>query len=154
MMAMGESRIRAVRGSGLLIDENTKIEKSKTGRILIADSEEVNLKLLQSLFFNENYEVKTCKDGITALEAAKITAFDAILVERNAAKLDGMMMKQLLGESPLNAKTLFILLTYNKNPDIVTHANQLGIDFVIQKPVIFEEIAGLIERAMKKGGTR
>jgi two-component system alkaline phosphatase synthesis response regulator PhoP len=119
---------------------------------LIADNEEINLRLLTALFFNENYEVMTANDGIEAQKLAESMAFDAIIVERTIAKLDGMQLKQNLNQTTINGKTPYILLTYNKNPDIVIRANQIGINLVIQKPVIFEEIAGFIDRTLKKGG--
>ncbi|MFA5380537.1 MAG: response regulator, partial [Candidatus Izemoplasmatales bacterium] len=122
------------------------------GKLLIADNEEINLRLLTALFFNENYEVMTANDGIEAQKLAESMAFDAIIVERTIAKLDGMQLKQNLNQTTINGKTPYILLTYNKNPDIVIRANQIGINLVIQKPVIFEEIAGFIDRTLKKGG--
>jgi len=153
MRLTGETRIKsAARGAGMFLDDKTEIPKGKNGRILIADGEEINLRLLESLFFNENFDVKTTKDGLTALQLAKETEFDAIIAERTIPKLDGMLLKQNLNQTSVNNQTLFILLTYNKNPEIVRRANQLGIDLVIQKPAIFEEMSGLIERAMAKGG--
>ncbi|MFA7724784.1 MAG: response regulator [Candidatus Izemoplasmatales bacterium] len=153
MLSTGETRIKAASLEvGSIIDKTSKIKKGKTGRLLIADNEEINLKLLTSLFFNENYEVITAKDGIEAQRIAESMPFDAIIVERTISKLDGMQLKQNLNQMPINGKALYILLTYNKNPDIVIRANQIGINLVLQKPVIFEEITGFIDRSLKTGG--
>lgn len=153
MRAAGENRIKsAALARDLFIDETTRLENRKMGRILIADREEINLRLLQSLFFNENFDVKTAMDGLAALEMAKEMEFDAILAERTIPKLDGILLKQALNQVALNAESPFLLLTYRKTPDLVRQANQNGIDAVIAKPVIFEELVGLIRRTMKKAG--
>jgi len=153
MMITGENRIRAnTAGTGRVIDEKTAIVKGKNGRILIADQEEINLRLLESLFFNENYDVTTAKDGLEAFRFCEEIAFDAILIDRTIAKMDGMLLKQKINTSPLNNHAFYILLTYNKNPEIIARANLLEIDLVVQKPVFFEEIAGIIARSLKKGG--
>ncbi|MDD3842059.1 MAG: response regulator [Candidatus Izemoplasmatales bacterium] len=153
MLTIGETRIKAAsRSTNVIIDHTSIIKKGMTGKLLIADNEEINLRLLTALFFNENYEVMTANDGIEAQKLAESMAFDAIIVERTIAKLDGMQLKQNLNQTTINGKTPYILLTYNKNPDIVIRANQIGINLVIQKPVIFEEIAGFIDRTLKKGG--
>jgi PleD family two-component response regulator len=153
MRSTGEARIKsAAKGSGLFVDDQTEIPKGKNGRILIADAEEINLRLLESLFFNENYEVTGTKDGLTAFQLAKENEFQAIIAERTIPKLDGMLLKQNLNQTSLNNQTPFILLTYNKNPEIVQRANRLGIDLVVQKPAIFEEMLGLIERMKARGG--
>jgi len=153
MMAVGESRIKSViRKNGAFIDENTPMEPNKYGRILVADGEEVNLRLLESLLFNENFEVVTAKDGLSAWELAKESVFDALIVDRTIPKMDGMFLKQKLNQGTPNSGTPFWLLTYNKTADIVRRANQLGIDQVLQKPILFEELIGQIRRAMKKGG--
>lgn len=153
MRSVGEARIKsAALARDLFIDESTRIEDRKTGRILIADREEINVRLLESLFFNENFEVRTALDGLAALEAAKEMKFDAVFAERTIPKLDGILLKQALNQVAVNAETPFILLTYRKTPDLVRQANQCGIDAVVAKPVIFEELVGLVRRTMKKVG--
>ncbi|HRY78597.1 MAG TPA: diguanylate cyclase, partial [Candidatus Izemoplasmatales bacterium] len=106
MIAVGESRTKsAVRKVGAFVDETTPIEKNKYGRLLVADGEAINLRLLESLFFNENFEVKTAKDGLAAWEMAKDAPFDAIIVDRTIPKMDGMLLKQNLNQSTPNANT-------------------------------------------------
>jgi diguanylate cyclase (GGDEF)-like protein len=154
-MDLGENRIKAAsKGKGMIVDQKTKIVQGKTGRLLIADHEEINLHLLESLFFNENFDVSLAKDGLTALKLAEEISFDAIIVERTISKLDGMLLKQRINQNLLNDKTPYILLTFNKNAEIISRANLLGIDFVIQKPIIFEEMTGIVHRLMKKGGSK
>lgn len=151
MMSLGENRIKlgAIKGTNVIVDAQTKIDKPINGKILIVDDEQINLSLLKSLFFNLNYEIVTAKDGLEALEIIKNSAFDVIICERNVPKIDGISLKLAVNDLTNNAKAMFVLLTYNKNKDIVLRANQLGVDYVLQKPVLFEELLGFIQRFVK-----
>ena len=151
MMSLGENRIKlgAIKGTNVIVDAQTKIDKPINGKILIVDDEQINLSLLKSLFFNLNYEIVTAKDGIEALQIIKDSAFDCIICERNVPKLDGISLKLAINDLTINAKAMFVLLTYNKNKDIVLRANQLGVDYVLQKPILFEELLGFIQRFIK-----
>lgn len=151
MMSLGENRIKlgAIKGTNVIVDAQTKIDKPINGKILIVDDEQINLSLLKSLFFNLNYEIMTAKDGIEALEMVKNQAYDVIICERNVPKLDGISFKLAVNDLSINAKAMFVLLTYNKNKDVVLRANQLGVDYVLQKPILFEELLGFIQRFIK-----
>jgi len=152
LLSTGENRIKlgTIKGTNVIIDEKTTIEKSIIGRLLVVDDEHINLSLLKSKFFNDNFEVITAKDGKEALEIAKSIQLDTIVCERNVPKLDGLSLKLAVNDISLNAKTPFILLTYTKNKETVLRANLLGIDAVIQKPILYEEILGMIQRFIKQ----
>ena len=152
LLSTGENRIKlgAVKGTNVIIDEKTKIEKSIIGRLLIVDDETINLSLLKTKLFNENFEVITAKDGKEALEVIQSLALDGIICERNVPKIDGLSLKLAVNDISLNANTPYILLTYTKNKETVLRANLLGIDAVIQKPILYEELLGMVQRFIKQ----
>jgi two-component system, cell cycle response regulator len=154
MMSLGENRIKvgAIKGTNVITDEKSKIEKSINGKILIIDDEKINLSLLKTMFYNQNFDVMTALDGKEAFEIATNYQFDAIICERNIPRIDGIALKLALNDITLNAKTMYVLLTYNKNKEIVLRANQLGVDYVMQKPILFEELLGFIQRSIKSRG--
>lgn len=156
MMSLGENRIKigAIKGTNMIIDAQTKIDKPMNGRILIADDELINLSLLKSMFFNLNYEIVTAKDGTEAFEKLSQESFDCVIAERNLPKTDGLTLKLNMNDQVINAKALYVLLTYNKNKETVLRANQLGIDYVLQKPILFEELLGYIQRSIKSRRTQ
>jgi DNA-binding response OmpR family regulator len=83
------------------------------------------------------------------LEIASTVKFDAFVVAKNLPKIDGLSLKNHFNDLSLTANTYFILTTYNKNPEIIIRANRFKIDFVMQKPVIIEEVFGLIQRHLQ-----
>ncbi len=151
MMSLGENRIKvgATKGNETINDATTKLTKLFHAKLLIIDEEPINVALLKTLFYNQNFDVTIATDADSAMNQLKNVAFDAIICERNLPKKDGFVIKNTLNEMPLNAKTLFILLTYQKTKDLVVRANQFDIDYVIQKPIIFEELLGFVQRHLR-----
>ena len=47
---------------------------------------------------------------------------------------------------------MFLLMTYAKTRETVIRANLSEIDFVLEKPVVYEELAGLLRRNIRKAG--
>jgi two-component system response regulator AtoC len=134
------------KGPNSLVNDQTKEENSQHGTILIVDDEQIQRKLLSAYFFKANFLVETAQDGIEALEIAQTKSLDAIIAAKNLPKLDGLSLKNQLNEMAHTANILFILTTYRKTPDTILRANRFNVDHVLEKPLIFEEILGLIGR--------
>lgn len=152
MLATGQNRIKLVhlKGANSLVDRNVKTENLVKGSILVADDEEIQLKLIGAFFRKANFEVYPARDGKAALEIAKSVPMDAFVVSKNIPKIDGLTLKNLLNDSTFTMNTPFILLTYNKTPDTIARSNRLGIDYVMQKPLIYDEMLGIIKRFKQK----
>lgn len=116
------------------------------GDVMVVESDPLTLSIIKMFLEKNNYDVTACKDGVSALNHAKTKKFDAIIADRFTHKVDGLMIKRHLNESSINIATLFILTIQSKSVSIIEKANHLNIDFVLEKPIIFEEILGIIER--------
>ncbi|MGD9887497.1 MAG: response regulator, partial [Bacilli bacterium] len=148
----GESRIKLAPSLGFnqIIDERTKNIVLSIGKILIIDSDEIIHNVFKMAFQSINYEVMIAKNGLAGLETIQTHKIDMIICEKNVAKLDGFQIKARLNQS-LETQTIpFILTTYNKNKEIVISANELGIDVILTKPLIMEEVVGLVKRLTAK----
>ncbi len=152
LLSSGQNRIKLVhlKGANSLIDASVKTDVLLKGNVLIADDEDIQLKLLSTFFYKANFDVHLAQDGSEALEIAKSKTMDAIIIAKNIPKIDGLSLKNYLNESTFTMNTLYILTTYNKTPETIARANRLGIDFVMQKPLIFEELLGIIKRNKKR----
>ncbi len=132
------------------VDRDNIIDRISLGKILITESDPLALEIAKRFFEKNQYKVITASDGVSAVKKANEQFFDAIIVDRYAYKTDGITVKQHLNESSINMNTIYILTVQNKDVSIIEKANRIGIDYVISKPIIFEEILGLIERNIKK----
>lgn len=148
LIYLGTSRINLSHKftNNAFIDQFAVFDKMTVGNVLVVDADQLTLNIISDYLEKNNFTVTQARDGVTAVEIAKNKMFNAIVVDRYTHKLDGLMIKQLLNESSINMKTLFILMTQNKDVMIIDKANQININFVITKPIILEEILGIIER--------
>jgi len=48
--------------------------------------------------------------------------------------------------------TLYIILVQRKSVEVIRRGNELRVDYIVEKPIIFEEILGFIQREIKKRG--
>jgi response regulator RpfG family c-di-GMP phosphodiesterase len=81
-----------------------------------------------------------------ALEVVQSQKIDFIICEKNTPKMDGFQIKIKLNQTLETQNIPFILTTYNKNKEIVVTADELGIDIILTKPLIVEEVVGLVKR--------
>lgn len=130
------------------IDQYTVFDRNILGDILVVEPDQLTLNIITSFLEQKNYRVTQARDGVTAVDLAQKKLFYAIIADRYTHKLDGLMIKQHLNESSLNMKTVYILTVQNKDVTIIEKANHLAINFVVSKPIILEEILGIIERSI------
>ena len=154
LLSIGDMRIRFALDGGpsAYVDENVRIESAKTARVLVVDDDPTALSLLAGLLKADNYEVVAAADGAAGLSAWKAKGFDFVVCERNVPKLDGFSLRQEVYAGPGSGPRLFVLLTYSKTRETVIRANLSEIDFVLEKPIAYEELAGLFRRNIRKAG--
>jgi diguanylate cyclase (GGDEF)-like protein len=148
----GETRVKTAysKGQNRLIDEKTKNVFMSIGKILIVDTDEIVQNIFSNALKNNFYEVVVAKNGIEALSAFDNDQIDFIICEKNIPKLDGFKLKAKLNETPETQTIPFVLTTFNKNLAIVNTANELNVDFILTKPLIIEEVVGLVKRILSR----
>ena len=109
--------------------------ETKARKILIADDEPDILEILKFNLDNEGYEVITAKDGDEAIEKARRTKPDLVILDVMMPKKNGVEVCQVLRGQPAFNETLIIFLTAVN--DEGTHINGLetGADDYISKPI-------------------
>ncbi len=152
LLSKGTTRINLSHelGNSSYIDKDTIIEKNLFGNILIAESDPLTLSIMKSYFEESRYDVKTVSNGLDALTLAKEKKFDAIIADRYIKKVDGLTLKKYINESSMNMNTIFLLTVQSKNVDIINKANLITIDYIFDKPVILEELLGIIKRETQR----
>ncbi|MGM0435544.1 MAG: diguanylate cyclase domain-containing protein [Bacillota bacterium] len=151
---ISESRLKLERaqtaGSDLILDVKTVGDTYKEGYILVVDEDETMQNLLMLIFNRLHFEVLIAKDIYEAFETVKSTPVDAIISEINLSKLDGLQFKRWLNESHTYQSIPFIIASHHKNADIIKRCNALSVDYVLRKPLITEEITGIVQRLRKR----
>jgi two-component system alkaline phosphatase synthesis response regulator PhoP len=108
---------------------------SKKWKVLIADDEPDILEILNYNLANEGYEVVTAKDGDEALEKARRTKPDLIVLDVMMPKKTGVEVCQLLRAQPAFKETLIIFLTAVNDEGTQIRGLETGADDYISKPI-------------------
>ena len=107
-------------------------------RLLIVEDDRNALAGLQELLRQEGFRVCGVTDSRRALEAAAHETFELALCDYCLPGMNGL---QLCWELKKRQPGLtFILVTAYRHPELVHAAGQLGIEKVLGKPIILDEL--------------
>jgi two-component system, OmpR family, alkaline phosphatase synthesis response regulator PhoP len=109
--------------------------ESKRRKILIADDEPDILEILSYNLVNEGYEVVTAKDGSEALDKARQTNPDLIILDVMMPKKTGVEVCELLRLQPAFKETLIIFLTAVNDEGNQVRGLETGADDYLGKPI-------------------
>jgi len=145
---LAERRIQSIKEIGTSEIFNPKIDKKSfnEGVILLVDEDEVSLNMLLRIFKRVNYEVLIAKSADDAMDIVSKKEIDIIVSEINLSKIDGFALKQMLNETAEYQKVPFFMVSHNKTLDNIKRGNTLDVDLIISKPVIPEELIGIVKR--------
>lgn len=117
-------------------------------RILLAE-DDLNLGvLLVDYLDSEGFEVKLCKDGEIAANAAAATSFDLYLLDVMMPKLDGFSLAKIIRAKDKNTPVIFITARSLKEDKLKGY--DLGADDYVTKPFDEEELLWKIKAVIRR----
>jgi diguanylate cyclase (GGDEF)-like protein len=117
--------------------------------ILVADDEPVNLALIRRRLEWEQYRVETAEDGGQAVEAARRTLPDLIILDVMMPVMDGLQACRLLKEDPATRDIPVIFLSALDDTDTKVRALALGANDYVSKPFRVEELLARVSVAIR-----
>lgn len=114
------------------------VEKTKLGRVLIAEDGASTRKLLDAILRRAGADVVTCEDGQLAFELALEQRFDAIVLDMLMPELDGYTVARLLRAR--GCRTPIIALTANAMGGDRERCIASGCDDYLSKPIDRERL--------------
>ena len=130
---------------------------NKPRKVLIADDEPDILEILKYNLSNEGYEVITAKDGDEALEKARRTQPDLIILDVMMPKKTGVEVCQLLRAQAIFKETLIVFLTAVNDEGTQIKGLETGADDYISKPIsprVFLSRVNALFRRLNKADSR
>ena len=127
--------------------------ESRGRKVLIADDEPDIIEILKYNLEKEGYGVVTAKDGSEALDKARITQPDLIVLDMMMPKKNGMEVCELLRAQPAFKDTLIMFLTALSDEATQVKGFSTGADDYISKPVspnVFVSKVNALFRRVKK----
>jgi len=104
-------------------------------RVLIADDNPANVRILSMRLAADGYDVVTARDGEEALAVARESQPDLILLDVMMPKLDGITVCRRLKEAQETSFTPIILVTAMTEPKDIVAGLEAGADEYLTKPV-------------------
>jgi DNA-binding response OmpR family regulator len=122
---------------------------SRRGNIMIVDDNPANLKLLEDMLRQNDYDVRAFPRGRLALVAAAHEPPDLVLLDINMPEMNGYeVCQQLKSNTSLSEIPVIFLSALNGLEDKVRGFQSGGIDY-ISKPFQFEEAQARVETHLK-----
>ena len=118
------------------------------GKILIVDDEANARAALSEILHDEGYQTETAADGFKALRKLEDFQPDVILTDVKMPGLDGIaFMDKARAATP---SAVFIVMTAFGTISSAVAAVKKGADNYLTKPLEYEALSAVIERAMEK----
>jgi CheY-like chemotaxis protein len=123
-----------------------KATKSVKSRLLLADDDPAVRRMLLRLLVEEGYAVLTAADGVEAVNLARATKFDLVLLDLNMPVKDGWeAFEEISTRDPLLP---FILIT--ARPNQLFPALASGVGALMEKPLDFVKLLATIESLLQE----
>jgi DNA-binding NtrC family response regulator len=118
------------------------------GRILIVDDEANARAALSEILHEEGYATETAADGFKALGKIEDFSPDVVLTDLKMPGLDGLhFMEKAKTASP---QTVFVVMTAFGTISSAVAAMKNGAENYLTKPLDYEALRAVIDRAMEK----
>jgi two-component system sensor histidine kinase/response regulator len=125
-------------------------EGSAIGRLLLAEDNVINQKVVVAMLSSGGYRVDTVVNGAEAVRAVAANAYDAVLMDCQMPELDGYeataAIRALEGPARL---TPIIAVTAGAREEDVNRCLAMGMDAYISKPVSKDALVALVDRTIE-----
>ncbi len=145
-------RVRLAKNMGMnIVCSSSSLEhyQEEIAKILIVDTDEVNIDVLQTFLENMKYKVFTAHDGIEALAISEKETLDLIISEIMIPKMDGFLVREKLLMQSHIKNIPFIIVSHLKNDDSIQRAAALQVKHYFRKPYMLSELLGVIKNLVK-----
>ena len=118
-------------------------EKSKI--LVVEDNDFVRMQIVRYLVDAE-YDVCEAMDGGEAIEIGKSEKIDLAIVDVRMEPVDGFaFIRAMRG---INSKIPVILVTGDRNPDILETSSEWGVGAILIKPVQKDRLVSAVARSL------
>lgn len=121
-------------------------EKIPSLKVLVADDDILNQRMMQLLLKHEGHDVDVVSNGLEAFDAVKFQKFDIVLMDLRMPVMDGIEASQRIREWEKGGQHTFIVaLTAGYLPEEGQRLFEAGIDNYIPKPFEMEHLQRMLK---------
>lgn len=122
----------------------------KQNRILLVEDEIELIKIVETFFKDEGFEVRTAMNGEEALAIFSHYTPDVIISDVRMDHMDGFELLEALRKIPKGKDIPFIFLTIMDDRLSVQHARELGASDYMTKPFDVEDLLIKVNGVLEK----
>ncbi|MBL8151492.1 MAG: response regulator, partial [Blastocatellia bacterium] len=115
-------------------------------KLLIAEDNPTNVKIMQMQLRRLGYEAQFVENGQQAVEAFKNSSYSLILMDCHMPEMDGTEATVLIRQIEKEGRTPIIALTASTSDTKAEECFRAGMDDILAKPFKMEELKKIIER--------
>ena len=128
--------------------ENSTRTIRPRGRILVVDDEANARAALSEILRDEGYATETAADGFKALGKLEEFAPDVVLTDLKMPGLDGIAFMEKAKSA--SQQTVFVVMTAFGTITSAVSAIKRGADNYLTKPLDYDALSAVVDRAMEK----
>ncbi|MBS3913861.1 MAG: response regulator [Bacteroidetes bacterium] len=123
----------------------------KNKRILVADDEVFNVKLLNVLLQKWQIQFTSVSNGRDVLQALSTNSYDAVLMDLTMPVMNGYDTARNIRENPDKriSNLPIIALTASAEPEVAEHCKNAGIYFLLIKPYLESDLLETLKLAIR-----
>ncbi|QZZ19699.1 response regulator [Leptothermofonsia sichuanensis E412] len=126
----------------------SNVQGSYPGEILVVDDTVVNLKLLSTLLRREGYDVRCATSGEMALRSTQFSPPNLILLDINLPEMDGYEVCRRLKSDPATARIPVIFISALDTSSAREQAFAVGGLDYIAKPYRIQDVLSRVGRVL------
>lgn len=117
-------------------------------KVLIAEDSSVIQNLTKKILQQQDYDIKSVKNGQELLKIIEIESFDVILLDINMPIVNGIECAKAIRNmaDPVKANTPLIAITGNALNFTVDYFKSVGFNEYVQKPLNFDLLLDLVRK--------
>ncbi len=116
-------------------------------KILIAEDNDLNLKLMYDILITQGHEVDCATDGQMALDLLSSKKYDLLLLDLQMPKLSGFDVMKEIFKQKIQIKTVVVSACVMS--DEINRAKDLGCEEFIVKPIRLHEFLSTVNRVLR-----
>lgn len=119
-------------------------------RILLVEDEEELIRIVETFFRDEGFEVRTAMSGEDAVSLLDKYRPEIIISDVKMGNMDGFELLEWVRNNPPLKSVPFIFLTIMDDRDSVLRAKKLGVDGYMTKPFDVEDLLEKVQTILGK----
>ncbi|RKY93237.1 MAG: hypothetical protein DRQ13_09710, partial [Ignavibacteriae bacterium] len=123
-----------------------------SANILMVDDNRTDGLLYSKILKNitPDYSVDLASNGVEALEKIKSSPPALVITDHSMPEMDGYNLVKQLKKEGLLGKPQVIVLSTEMDRNIIEDYNELGVEYVFQKPVNLRSFKQAVEKSLRK----